>query len=158
LLILNLFNLELFQSSGECCAWPRPEITLPGARYLKDLEIVPVIFVSSEGVLVDGVRVGEVEELLRSRGSIEKLEEVLIDKRETFKALHALAKDGEVFTGRVNLASDRGIPFALIRRLMDACHAAGYPHVDFVVLKRDEWARDAQGQWRVKTLTPPAKP
>ena len=62
--ILVLFLIANFSATGEILQMSK-DIQLPAATHVQDLEIAPVVTVTNEDVLCDGVEIGRVADLTR---------------------------------------------------------------------------------------------
>src|SRR5262245_12834837 len=101
--IIVLFLIANFSATGEILNMTR-DIQLPTASHVKELEVVPVVMISKNDVVLDGVLVGRLDDLTKADMlNIAELEDKLREKKKTFEDLHSLANDGQPFKGDVNI-------------------------------------------------------
>jgi len=96
------------------------------------------VFVTRDEIVVEGIKVGKVEEILRNPElAIAELEKEL--SFQTQKTLQIARYNPSVrFEGRVTIMGDRDIPFALLKKVMVSCSRSGYPHIALAVIQREK--------------------
>jgi biopolymer transport protein ExbD len=140
-IIIVLFLLANFSATGEILMMTK-DIQLPEAKNVKELDMVPVVKVSSDEVVVDGTVIGRVEDLTREEYlNIPALEEKLRELKKKHEDLHSMAGDADSFKGDVNIQGHREVHFKIIKRVMFSCATAGYNNINFAVLTKG----DAEG-------------
>jgi hypothetical protein len=126
------------------------DIQLPTATHVDELELAPVIMISNDDIIINGVAVARVADLSRDDYvTIPALEEKLREQKKETEELHALANDGTAFKGVVNIQGNKDIPFRIIKRVMFSCQGGGYGNINFAVL------RGSGGQAGEKTASLP---
>lgn len=132
--ILVLFLIANFSATGEILQMSK-DIQLPAATHVQDLEIAPVVTVTNEDVLCDGVEIGRVADLTRDDYmNIQALEDKLRDLKRKFDDLRSAANLNEEFKGNVNIQAHKEVKFNIIKRVMFSCASAGYGNINFAVL------------------------
>jgi biopolymer transport protein ExbD len=133
--ILVLFLIANFSATGEILNMTK-DIQLPTATHVDELELAPVIMVSNDDIIINGVSVARVADLARDDYvTIPALEEKLREQKKETEELHALANDGSAFKGVVNIQGHKDVPFRIIKRVMFSCQGGGYGNINFAVLR-----------------------
>src|SRR5450759_2643245 len=116
--IIVLFLIANFSATGEVLMMSK-DIQLPEAANVKEIELVPVVMVSSDQVIVGGQVIGRVEDLAREEYlNIPALEEKLRDMKKQYEDLHAMARDDQGgFKGDVNIQASKEVQFKIIKRV-----------------------------------------
>jgi biopolymer transport protein ExbD len=117
LLAVVLFELSLFKAPD--CTCLRPQIQVPSAENVAQLEESPVVELATGGAFLDGVPIADLAPPLRA-------------KRELWRSLNP----GRPFPGRVTLFVDRSVPAGRVKAAMQAATRAGYRQVGFTVRRR----------------------
>ena len=135
--IIVLFLIANFSATGEVLNMTK-DIQLPEAVNVKEVEMHPVVMVSSDQVSVSGTVIGRVDDLMKDDYlSIPALEEKLREMKKQYEDLHALAKDdANGFKGDVNIQGHKDVEFRIISRVLASCAAAGYYNTNFAVLNK----------------------
>jgi len=143
--IIVLFLIANFSATGEVLNMTK-DIQLPEAVNVKEVELHPVVMVSSDQVSVSGTVIGRVEDLVKDDYlSIPALEEKLREMKKQYEDLHALAKDdANGFKGDVNIQGHKDVEFRIISRVLASCAAAGYYNTNFAVLNKGGTEGEAQ--------------
>ena len=132
--IIVLFLIANFSATGEILNMTK-DVQLPSASHVKELELAPVVMVTSTDVIMNGIAVARVADLSRDDYlTIPVLEERLREEKKQTEELHAAAADGRAFTGDVNIQGHKEIPFKVLKRVMFSCQNAGYGNINFAVL------------------------
>jgi len=128
--VIVIFLLMNFSASGDAM-FNQPDIRLPSATVGEEIERVPVVTVSVNGITFEGNPVADSQSVMLSEGDsgLEALEQALLNEKETFKAVRA----GESFDGKVIIASDEHVPYKLVRRVFNIAAKTGYVRVNYVV-------------------------
>ncbi|MCK6550862.1 biopolymer transporter ExbD [Myxococcota bacterium] len=129
--ILVVFLIMNFSATGELVQISK-EIRLPVAETVSELDRAPIIQISANTVAIEGVKVGESEEILkdpdlRIPGLTDKLQEM----RKVDEMMHP----GMPFRGEIIINCDKEIDFKLVRKVMFAASDAGYTKFNYAVLK-----------------------
>ena len=135
--IIVLFLIANFSATGEVLMMTK-DIQLPDAVNVKEVEMHPVVMVSGEEVTISGTVVGRVQDLVKEEYfNIPALEEKLREMKRNHENLHAgLSEDTNKFKGDINIQSDRGVPFGVVKRVMYSCATAGYNNINFATLSK----------------------
>jgi len=130
LVVIVLFVIAQPQmASGECCI--RKDVNVPWGLNVVDLLDAPLVTVTKDSVLVDGVQAGSAREVAE-RGSAQPIEElrgILARKRE----LWGQVVPDKPFPGAVVLEIDGDTPAVVVKSVFHSAVKAGYPHVSFMV-------------------------
>jgi biopolymer transport protein ExbD len=133
--IIVLFLIANFSATGEILNMTK-DIQLPTATHVDELELAPVIMVSNDDIIINGISVARVADLSRDDYvTIPALEEKLREQKKETEELHALANDGTAFKGVVNIQGHKDVPFRIIKRVMFSCQGGGYGNINFAVLR-----------------------
>lgn len=130
LVTLVVFLLSSFSASGELLA-QQPNLKMPDAKNVVDLEIQPVIAINPDVITLDGRRMGDTRTLAQDP-KVERMEQ-LIQDLETLKRNWSILHPTEPFAGTVILQADRSIDFRVIKKVMFSCAQAGYANISFAV-------------------------
>jgi biopolymer transport protein ExbD len=130
LIVLVVFLLISFSASGELLA-QKPNLTMPKAENVVNLEISPVVAIDSIVVTLDGRRMADTA-TLASDPKVERIEP-LIQDLETLKRNWSILHPQEPFPGQVILQADVAIDFRVIKKIMFSAAQAGYANVSFAV-------------------------
>lgn len=130
LVVLVVFLLISFSASGELLA-QKPNLTMPKAANVVQLEIAPVIAVDSIVVTLDGRRMADTA-TLAADPKVERIEQ-LIQDLETLKRNWSILHPQEPFPGQVVMQADVATDFRVIKKLMFSAAQAGYANVSFAV-------------------------
>jgi biopolymer transport protein ExbD len=131
LVVTVIFLLSSFSASGEIIV--DKNVHLPKAENVQDVIDAPMVAVSGNQILVDGVQAGStraVEELGRLQ-KIDELFTVLKSKRELWKQV----QPNKPFPGVCILQIDSGVPALVVKSVFQTAAFAGYPNVSFMVRK-----------------------
>ena len=131
LVVTVIFLLSSFSASGEIIV--DKNVHLPKAENVQDVVDAPMVAVSGNQILVDGVQAGStraVEELGRLQ-KIDELFTVLKSKRELWKQV----QPNKPFPGVCVLQIDSGVPALVVKSVFQTAAFAGYPNVSFMVGK-----------------------
>jgi biopolymer transport protein ExbD len=130
LIVLVVFLLISFSASGELLA-QKPNLVMPKAENVVNLEISPVVAIDSIVVTLDGRRMADTA-TLASDPKVERIEP-LIQDLETLKRNWSILHPQEPFPGQVILQADVGIDYRVIKKIMFSAVQAGYANVSFAV-------------------------
>src|SRR6185437_13866706 len=131
LVVTVIFLLASFSASGEITV--DKNVHLPKAENVEDVIDAPMVAVSGNQILVDGVQAGStraVEELGRLQ-KIDELFTVLKAKRELWKQV----QPSKPFPGVCILQIDSQVPALVVKSVFQTAAFAGYPNVSFMVRK-----------------------
>ena len=130
LITLVVFLLTSFSASGELLA-QRPNLVMPTAANVVDLEIAPIIAIDPQVVTLDGRRMADTA-TLASSANLERIEQ-LVQDLETMRRNWSVLHPREPFQGTVILQSDRNVDFRVVKKVMFSAAQAGYTNVSFAV-------------------------
>jgi len=130
LIVLVVFLLISFSASGELLA-QKPNLTMPKASNVVNVELAPVIAVDTIVVTLDGRRMADTA-TLAADPKVERIEQ-LIQDLETMKRNWSILHPQEPFPGQVIMQADVSIDFRVIKKLMFSASQAGYANVSFAV-------------------------
>lgn len=130
LVTLVVFLLTSFSASGELLA-QQPNLKMPDAKNVVDLEIQPVIAINPDVITLDGRRMADTRTLAQD-ARVERMEQ-LIQDLETLKRNWSILHPTDPFSGTVVLQADRSIDFRVIKKVMFSCAQAGYANISFAV-------------------------
>src|SRR5512140_1032103 len=132
--MLVIFLLQQFSSTGEVM-YMQKDIKLPDAQHGQLIEVAPVVAISSQQVVVTGVKVADIPDLDRDPGylNIPALEERLRDEKKRWEFIHKQDPNTK-WDGIVNIQADTKVPFRIVKRVMYSCGVAGYFNLNFAAL------------------------
>ena len=135
LVTLVVFLLTSFSASGELLA-QQPNLKMPDAKNVVELEIQPVVAINPEVITLDGRRMADTR-TLGADARVERMEQ-LIQDLETLKRNWSILHPSQPFPGTVILQADKAIDFRVIKKVMFSCAQAGYANISFAVNRRGE--------------------
>jgi biopolymer transport protein ExbD len=128
--ILVVFLIMNFSASGELVSISK-DIQLPKATTTAQMERAPIIQISANTVAVEGVKVGDSEDLLKDDDlRIQDLTDKLQEMRKVDEMMHP----GQPFKGQIIINCDKNIDFKLVKKVMFASAEAGYANFNYAVL------------------------
>jgi biopolymer transport protein ExbD len=130
LIVLVVFLLISFSASGELLA-QKPNLQMPKAQNVVNLEISPVIAIDTIVVTLDGRRMADTA-TLAADPKVERIEQMIQDL-ETLKRNWSILHPQQPFPGQVIMQADVSIDFRVIKKIMFSAAQAGYPNVSFAV-------------------------
>jgi biopolymer transport protein ExbD len=130
LIVLVVFLLISFSASGELLA-QRPNLTMPKAGNVVNIDIAPIIAIDPITVTLDGRRMADTA-TLAADPKVERIEQMIQDL-ETLKRNWSILHPQEPFPGQVVLQADVSIDFRVIKKIMFSASQAGYANVSFAV-------------------------
>lgn len=130
LIVLVVFLLTSFSASGELLA-QRPNLVMPEAANVIDIEIAPIIAIDAQVVTLDNRRMADTPSLAAT-AQLERIEQ-LVQELETLKRNWAVLHPNDPFQGMVILQADRGVDFRVVKKVMFSAGQAGYTNVSFAV-------------------------
>ena len=128
--ILVVFLIMSFSASGELVSISK-DIQLPKATTTAELERAPIIQISANTVAVEGIKVGDSEDLLREDDM--RIQD-LTDKLQEMRKVDEMMHPGQPFKGQIIINCDKDIDFKLLKKVMYACTEAGYVNFNYAVL------------------------
>lgn len=127
--LLVIFLLSNFSASGDLLLSAK-DIKLPLAKATTELERAVVIAVSSSTVAVEGEKVGDTEELMRSEDPrIPEMTDKLLERKRVVTQLMGPDK----FKGDVIIQCDGEIDFKMVKKVMYSATEAGYGNFQYAV-------------------------
>jgi biopolymer transport protein ExbD len=130
LIVLVVFLLISFSASGELLA-QKPNLTMPKAGNVVNIEIAPIIAIDPIVVTLDGRRMADTA-TLAADPKVERIEQMIQDL-ETLKRNWSILHPQEPFPGQVVLQADVKTDFRVIKKIMFSAAQAGYANVSFAV-------------------------
>lgn len=129
--IITIFLLQNFSTEGEVLFMSK-DVQLPLITNRLQLERAPVVMVSAEAVSLDGSRIVDVVDLTRDETwNAPALEEALREKRSEIERSNQLLGVHGGFKGNINIQSDKGVKFQVLKKVMFACNQAGFSMMAF---------------------------
>ena len=101
------------------------------ARHTKMLERAPIIQISDKTIAVEGVKVGEYEEVLKDE---DLRVPDLTDKLGEMQKVDEMMHPGVAFKGQIIINADQDVDFRVVRKVMMASAEAGYANFNYAVL------------------------
>jgi biopolymer transport protein ExbD len=132
LLCIVLFLLASFSASGELPV--DKNVTLPSADNVDDMTDAPMVAITGQMILVDGIPAGTTR-IVKEANRMQKLDELfnmLKSKRELWTQLNP----GKEFPQVVVLQVDRQVEAVIVKSVFQTAALAGYPNVSFMVKNR----------------------
>jgi biopolymer transport protein ExbD len=133
LVTLVVFLLTSFSASGELLA-QQPNLRMPDASNVVDLEISPIVAINPQVVTLDGLRIADTQTLAASP-QVERIEQ-LVQNLETMKRNWSILHPQQPFPGTIILQADQHIDFRVVKKVMFSAAQAGYANVSFAVNRR----------------------
>lgn len=130
LITLVVFLLTAFSASGELLA-QQPNLKMPEAHNVTNLEISPIIAINPEVITLDGRRMADTRTLAED-ARVERMEQMIQDL-ETLKRNWSILHPSEPFPGNVIVQADQSIDFRVIKKVMFSAAQAGYANISFAV-------------------------
>lgn len=132
--IIVLFLIANFSATGEILNMSK-DIQLPSAANVEEMQLAPVVLVSSEQVSVDGTIIGRVSDLVAEDYlNIPNLEEKLREMKRRNEDLLEKANNGEKFKGQLNIQAHKEVTFKIIKKVMFTAATAGFENINFATL------------------------
>jgi biopolymer transport protein ExbD len=135
LITLVVFLLTSFSASGELLA-QQPNLRMPQAANVVDLEIAPIIAINPQVMTLDGRRMADTQSLA-SNPQMERIEQ-LVQDLETLKRNWSILHPSQPFPATVIIQADVNIDFRVIKKAMFSAAQAGYSNISFAVNRRGE--------------------
>jgi biopolymer transport protein ExbD len=132
LLCIVLFLLASFSASGELPI--DKDVKLPLADNVDDMTTAPMVAITGNTILVDGMPAGSTREV-KEANRMQKLDELfnlLKTKRELYKQINP----GKDFPGVAVLQVDRHVEAVIVKSVFQTAALAGYPNISFMVQNR----------------------
>lgn len=132
LLCIVLFLLASFSASGELPV--DKNVELPQADNVDDMTTAPMVAITGQMILVDGIQAGTTREV-KEANRMQKLDELfnlLKTKRELYKQMNP----GKDFPGVAVLQVDRQVEAVIVKSVFQTAALAGYPNISFMVKNR----------------------
>jgi biopolymer transport protein ExbD len=130
LIVLVVFLLISFSASGELLA-QKPNLQMPKAEHVINIETAPVVAIDTVVVTLDGRRMADTA-TLASDPKVERIEP-LVQDLETLKRNWSILHPQEPFPGQIILQADVSVDFRVIKKIMFSASQAGYANISFAV-------------------------
>jgi len=103
---------------------PPSIVKLPSSTSSSKLKSAPIVYITTQGVLIDNTVVASTQKILMDKEkAIDLIKEKLLSRDEGKK-------------DKIIIMGDREIPFTILKRTMDACTKAGYEDIILAVIKK----------------------
>ena len=137
--LMDIFTILVFfllVSSSTVQEMPNSkEIKLPESIADKLPKETVVIMVSDNDIVVQGQKVADVADVLRSnRPDIKELKQALDNQSK--RRLVKKAPDGKPVNRDVTIMGDREIPYMLLKKIMYTCTVASYGNISLAALRK----------------------
>jgi biopolymer transport protein ExbD len=132
LLCIVLFLLASFSASGELPV--DKNVTLPKADNVEDMTTAPMVAITGQMILVDGVQAGTTR-AVKEANRMQKLDE-LFNLLKTKRELYTQMNPGKSFPGVAVLQVDRQVEAVVVKSVFQTAALAGYPNISFMVQNR----------------------
>src|SRR5262249_24113825 len=110
-------------------------VSLPEAKNVQDIQMAPVVTITSTEVLLSGAPIGGLEALSSEPElDIPLLEERLRDEKKKLEDRQAVAGDPSACDCEVNVQADKSTAFRVLKRVMFSCASAGFGNINFATL------------------------
>ena len=129
LVITVVFLLSQFGSQQQVTAAQGLEI--PEIPHADALVSAPIVSISRDAILLDGVRVATPNDVRTVTDRIDRLYERLDQARREFPVLHPERQ----FEGDIVFQIDRAVQWNIIKAVAKTCALAGYTRLNFAVTK-----------------------
>lgn len=127
MVVCVVFLLLTFSSSGEC-ACRRDLSKIPAQVNVTEMIDAPLVFVTPDSILVDGVATERGDELRGRPGRLDRTFALLKSKHDVAKQL---APNRE--STHVVLAIEGDVPAGVVKSVTRTAALSGYPDIDFMV-------------------------
>jgi len=136
--LMDVFTILVFfllvnSATTEVLQQPK-QITLPDSVVEAKPRETVVIYVSTEDVLVQGVRVARVADIQAMQG--ERVEPVGVRLAELSGNVIGLSTRAVAESQAVTVLADKTVPFDVVRKIMATCTGEGYTKVSLAVIQR----------------------
>ena len=128
--MLVLFLIMQFSASGEIL-YINKDVVLPKARVIAELQRAPVITLTKDIISFEGSLVQKVADL--SGEEVFKSEE-LGKRLQEYKKTYETNNIKELFKGEVIVQSDSGVPFMIVKKVLNTCAANGFFTINYAVV------------------------
>lgn len=130
--ILLIFLLKSFSAEGDILA-ADPKLKLPLSTSREAPKMKLIIQLSTDDIIVDGVKVAEVRDT-RSRDLL--IKPVFDSLMNNTKRMEFIERENPSlkFAGEVSIQGDKRIPFDLLKKIMYSCGQAGYGNISLAVM------------------------
>lgn len=138
--LLVVFLIMNFSATGELVTISK-EIKLPKAKQTKTLERSPIIQISAATIAVEGIKVGDADELLKDADL--RIPE-LTEKLQEMRKVEEMMNPGKPFKAQVIINCDQDVDFKLVRKVMSAAAEAGYINFNYAVLQTGSAGKEGE--------------
>ena len=132
LLCIVLFLLASFSASGELPV--DKNVQLPQADNVEDMTTAPMVAITGQMILVDGMQAGTTREV-KEANRMQKLDE-LFNLLKSKRELYTQINPGKSFPGVAVLQVDRQVEAVVVKSVFQTAALAGYPNISFMVKNR----------------------
>lgn len=131
--ILLIFLLTNYSAEGDILSVD-PKLKLPVSISRENPKLRLIIQISSNDIMVDGVKVAEVKDALVSHDLLIKPVADALDMNTKRTEFIGSINPSIKFAGDVMIQGDRRIPFTLLKKVMYTCGQAGYGNISLAVM------------------------
>jgi biopolymer transport protein ExbD len=128
--MLVIFLIMQFSASGEIL-YINKDVVLPKARTVAELQRAPVITITKEQIRFEDRIVQKVEDL--KADDVFKSEE-LGKRLQEYKKSYETNNIQSLFKGEVILQGDSGVPFQIVKKVLNSCAASGFFTINYAVI------------------------
>ncbi len=137
--LMDVFTILVFfllVNSGSVEVMEAPKnLALPESRVESKPRETVVIFISPEDVLVQGKKVGLVEDILG--GVPSTLDNVKLRLKELKDNVIGMSTLTVAASQEVTILADKSVPFTVIKQIMSTCTREGYENVSLAVIQKE---------------------
>ena len=136
--LMDVFTILVFflltNSGSSEVLEPPKTITLPASVVETKPRETVVVLVSEDDILIQGSKVAETAEVLKSKGIvIAEIKQALLQQRQN---VVGISTRNIAETPEVTLLVHKTIPFKLLKKVMSSCTSAGYGKISLAVIQK----------------------
>jgi biopolymer transport protein ExbD len=135
-----VFFLMINSASVETLQQPK-QIKLPESVVEAKPRETVVIFVGTDEVLVQGVRVARIADIQATENAV--VEPISVRLAELSESVIGLSTQAVAESQEVTVLADKSVPFSVLKKIMATCTVQGYTRVSLAVVQKS--AQSAQG-------------
>jgi biopolymer transport protein ExbD len=128
--MLVIFLIMQFSATGEIL-YINKDVVLPKARSTAELQRAPVITLTKEQIRFEDRLVQKVADLT---GEDVFRSEELGKRLQDYKKSYEVNNIKELFKGEVIIQGDAGVPFQIVKKVLNTCAANGFYTINYAVL------------------------
>jgi biopolymer transport protein ExbD len=135
-----VFFLMINSATVETLQQPK-QIKLPESVVEAKPRETVVIFVGTDEVLVQGVRVARIADIQATENAV--VEPISVRLAELSESVIGLSTQAVAESQEVTVLADKSVPFSVLKKIMATCTVQGYTRVSLAVVQKS--AQSAQG-------------